>query len=411
MKKTHLILLFLGILSFQAMAQEGSRLGVLLGYEGDSFLLARKGVLKEYFFDTDLTGLEFLEGDFISTLDDASLMIQLEGTYKILQVYENTSFTMYTNPVNNEADINMIYGKVDVEIADAGDTRIGDFDIATSDGPATVEYKIVVDPESGVTKTALSAKKGSVDITSVATGEESDLSQGEGTLELSQAERDVSSVLKPQNQPSEEEPITKEDPQEDLAQGEQGDLEEDPSESEPGDSGPGLLTKFKLELGGEMMTILPDLGTSEEASFLEMFVAALYLRAGGLVHLAYKPVNFWGIGIETGYLSSSVLASDDTTQVGENFTIPFVLTMPMNLGPLFIQPAAGLDIWGYSLEGTTDFTLYGAAYVKGGLKFSLFTLYASYGITTDLDKITTLDSYITRVSVGGYIPVGKLFGL
>ncbi|WP_028974103.1 hypothetical protein [Spirochaeta cellobiosiphila] len=411
MKITTFIALF-AFFPMIILAQEGpKRLGVLLDYEGEGFLLVRQGKSQEYDFTEDQTGTEFLEGDFISTREETTLLIQLEGNYKVLNVYENTSLTFFVNPANEEPDINMVYGKVDMELTNAGQARIGDFDISTSQDSAKVEYKIVVNPETGKQEESLTSIGGTVDVTSVETGEVSALTDGEGKVAVAEQGKDVKEFVNTGKTP-EPAPEPVQPPQE---------ISPAPSvadKTEPKDSGgllgqylPGLagLKHVSLETGVGLYTLVPDNDGSKEGQFLSTLVSLLALRLGGTVHIAYKPVKNWGIGLETGYYQGSTVESGESSST--SYSIPVQLTMPMSYGPLFIQPQAGIDIWGASSSGNSSATTYATVFTKAGLKFSTFSLFLDYGYLIPKDSLTNFGDYIPRIGLGFYINAGQLIGL
>jgi len=377
MKKSLLIFILI-LLSSPIYAQ--TKVGSILDYDGESFFIARRGDMQEHTLNTDIYGFEIYEGDFISTEAASSLVIQLEGKNKVIHVYENTSLTFFFNPQEKKASFDMLYGKVDMEINESESTEIGDYNIASSGGPSTVEYKIIMDSETKDTKEDIQAKKGNVEIKSSKDIEQKELSaKNETNGAKEESETKKSESLSSEKTAAELHP-------------DDGIKNADRSSN----------NKFHFNTGGDIVTYIPDLGDG----MANVIASILFLYSGPVIQVAYNPVEYIGIGFETGFLTRVVSFETDSENKFKYFYAPIVLTIPLKFGPLFLQPAGGIDVFGTPENENYQFYLTGTAYAKAGLQFSLFTIYASYGMDFNFNNFKQT---ITRVGAGVTLPIDNIW--
>ena len=162
-----------------------------------------------------------------------------------------------------------------------------------------------------------------------------------------------------------------------------------------------------LDLGVEATTILAnvDTGDPDWDAAIQAFQIIWNLRIGVIADLTYNFGDVLGIGVETGIL---MMSSEDQVDGGYNvffFNVPLYAVLRVKLGPLFLQPHAGLLLQGATFD-------YGGVFVstievgsKVGLKFGKFCLFGDVGLIYATKEDLFTDGFQCKVGLGAMFEI------
>lgn len=153
------VLLILFLAAAGTFAQESS--AVVVYAEGYSFFVSRQGGVQEDYYDVvydDVIGMEFSEGDYISTEEGTFLELQLLPSRNLLKIAENSSFLIGRLSGEGGGRFNVTYGRVRAKL-----NRLAGEDTFRLLGPSVVAgvrgtdfgYDIIASPAAGETGTVI----------------------------------------------------------------------------------------------------------------------------------------------------------------------------------------------------------------------------------------------------------------